>query len=54
MTILTGLFIVAAASSIALFVNDRFHLGGYIDEQELAPLPAPKADAVEEKELVAV
>jgi hypothetical protein len=44
MTLLIGLLIVTSASSIALFVNDRFHLGGYIDESELAVQGPPDAD----------
>jgi hypothetical protein len=41
MTLIITAFTAAVATTIAVFVNDRFHLGGYINDRELeAALPA--------------
>jgi len=33
MLLVAGLIAIVAASGIAMFVSDRFDLGGYIDEE---------------------
>lgn len=52
MSFLLGLAIVTMASTAALIFNDRFHLGGYIDDEEL-PLPPADSAASEERVLTA-
>ena len=31
-TLITGFILVTAISSLAIYINDRFHLGGYLEE----------------------
>lgn len=40
MLFVSGLLVVVTASSIAIFVNDNFHLGGYFTEDEQTLQPA--------------
>jgi hypothetical protein len=40
MMLMITAFTAAVATTMALFLNDRFHLGGYIEDKELeAALP---------------
>lgn len=32
MAILTSIFLIAGASTLAMYINDRFDLGGYLEE----------------------
>jgi hypothetical protein len=45
MTSLIGLVIVTTATSVAVFINDRFDRGGYIDDENLSAYPQPREDA---------